>query len=469
MFLGVSMSATAQIRTTDSVFVNHSRPIQFIVNKIDISEEDRQWITSTLIPELKALGKRGIVLGRVTASPEGPTDNNIRLAKQRKVSMNVLLNGYGISSDRIRYDVVSEDFPLLRTLMWMKQDANYSIVNQLMERYVGNNSQLKKAMVQYDNGRLWQYVLHQYFPLLRAVRIMVIDEKLVEEVPLAEKVRDLGTLLPYPIINTKNVYVHAVVPHKQDPLIVEEARREFLSVKTNLLFDFAYMPGYDRFCPIPNVAMEYYPVKGHFTYGASFDVPWWQDYDAHKYFQVRNYQIHTRYYLRDGSLFAGKGDNLRFKRRPGEGAAYKGLYFSAYAQAGLYSISFDANRGWEGEAWGAGLGMGYVVPLSRRQHWRLEFGVQAGIMQTDYDPYKWLCPIDADSDKKQYYYKWYGNAQDFKKRQHRYTWFGPTRVEITLSYDLLYRRNHKKGISFRSYEFVTNPDRKSLQQKGYQK
>lgn len=36
-------------------------------------------------------------------------------------------------------------------------------------------------------------------------------------------------------------------------------RKEYLSVKTNLLFYGVYMPGYNRWCPIPNVAVEYYP------------------------------------------------------------------------------------------------------------------------------------------------------------------------------------------------------------------
>ena len=46
-------------------------------------------------------------------------------------------------------------------------------------------------------------------------------------------------------------------------------RRELLSVKSNVLFDFAYVPaGYNRFCPIPNIAVEYYPLHGHFTFGA---------------------------------------------------------------------------------------------------------------------------------------------------------------------------------------------------------
>lgn len=436
MFFGCVMNATAQVQTTDSVFIHHSRPIEFIVNKIDISDADRRWITDSLIPELKALGDRGIVLGRATASPEGPYDNNVRLARERRASMDVLLKSYGINTNRIRYDVVPEDYPLLQTLMWLQHDDKLAVVDSLVERYKGNQAQLKKVMKAYDGGRLWKYILKRYFPRLRAVRIMAIDEKLVDVPRLSEFAtsQELGEwTLVHPDF-PKNGYVHADVP--LPPVEVEEtARRELLSVKTNLLFDFAYMPGYDRFCPIPNVAVEYYPLHGHFTYGASFDGPWWQHYKAHKYFQLRNYQLHTRYYLRSGDIAY---------RRPGEGAAFKGLFFSAYAHAYLYNICFGEKRGWEGEGWGAGLGIGYVVPLGRSEHWRLEFGLQAGYLQTDYDPYQWRCPIDPDKDTELYYYKWYGDAKDFKKRQHRYTWLGPTRLEVTLSYDLLYRK-HKQA------------------------
>lgn len=74
------MNVSAQVKTTDSTFINNSRPIVFVVNKIDISENDKNWINNYLIPQLEALGDRGIILGRVTASPEGPTPNNVRLA-----------------------------------------------------------------------------------------------------------------------------------------------------------------------------------------------------------------------------------------------------------------------------------------------------------------------------------------------------------------------------------------------------
>lgn len=433
MTLGIVMNIVAQVKTTDSIFITDSRPVEFIVDKININDNDRKWITDTLIPSLQALGDRGIILGRASASPEGPTPNNLRLAKGRMASVNELLNSYGISTSRIRYDVVAEDYPQLLTLMLLEHDKQYEVVDSLVRLYAEKPQQLKEAMKRHDGGRLWRYLLGHYFHKLRAVRIMAIDRAMVDVDTIPRNIS-----LPYPVtpipfkglVSTNNEVQDLYIKIKYD-FLKKEGLRELLSVKTNVLFDFAYMPGYDRFCPIPNIAIEYYPLYGHFTYGASFDGPWWQNYDDHKYFQLRNYQVHARYYLRSGDV------NLR---APGKGAAFKGLYLSAYAHAFIYNICFDANRGWEGEGVGAGLGIGYVMPISRDEHWRLEFGLQAGYFYTPYDPYQWLCPIDPTTDTRQYYYKWYGKAEDFKTRQHRYSWFGPTRAEITVSYDLLKRK-----------------------------
>lgn len=430
MIFGFVMDTAAQGNTTDSVFVRNSRPIEFIVNKININDQDRRWITDSLIPALKALGDRGIVIGRATASPEGPTPNNERLANGRRASVDALLSGYGINTDQIRYDVIAEDFPLLRTLMWLEHDEEYKTVATLMKLYHDNNHKLKEVMKRYNGGKLWRRLLHQYFHKLRAVRIMAMDKAIIG----LEQQEHTKYNIPTVSFIPQNLNSQAIQIPEEYIASLDNSRRELLSVKTNLLFDFAYMPGYDRFCPIPNVAIEYYPLHGHFTYGASFDGPWWQHYDEHKYFQLRNYQLHTRYYLRSGDISL---------RKTGKGAAFKGLFFSAYANANLYNICFDEHRGWEGEGWGAGLGIGYVLPLGGKEHWRLEFGLQAGYYQTDYDPYQWKCPVNPDRDPLQYYYKWYGDAKDFKKRQHRYTWFGPTRVDITLSYDLLYRKVKK--------------------------
>ena len=229
------------------------------------------------------------------------------------------------------------------------------------------------------------------------------------------------------------------------PLRVLRPRREILSIKTNLLFDVAYVPGYDRWCPIPNVALEFYPLHGHFTVGASFDCPWWQHYWDHKYFQIRNYQVEGRYYLRSGDIL---------KNPPGHGAAFRGLFFSAYANLALYGICFNANHGWEGEALGGGLGLGWVQQLGKKGHWRLEFTAQVGILYSGYDPYQFENPVNPAYRDHLYYYKWTGKAANFRERQYRFTWIGPTRVGINLSYDILYRKRDKKGISFKPSETV---------------
>lgn len=50
------MDMAAEGITADSIFIQNSRPIKFVVNRINISDQDREWITDVLIPELQRLG-----------------------------------------------------------------------------------------------------------------------------------------------------------------------------------------------------------------------------------------------------------------------------------------------------------------------------------------------------------------------------------------------------------------------------
>lgn len=211
-------------------------------------------------------------------------------------------------------------------------------------------------------------------------------------------------------------------------------RKEVLSIKTNLLLDAAYVHTYG-FVPILNAQVEYYPKHGHITPVLSFDGPWWTYERAqHKYFQVRNYQIEGRYYFRR------------------DDARYDGFYAGVYGHGMLYSVSFNADKGYYGEGWGAGLSAGYVLPIIKNyHHLKLEFGLQVGYFQTRYDPYVYGCPVE-DVDDGKYYYNYVGRPENFKERLWRWQWFGPTRVGITLTYDLLYRKIQNKGISFKWHE-----------------
>lgn len=179
LFLGFVKDMDAQVKTTDSVFVRNSRAINFVVNKINVSAADRRWIKEQLVPQLTALGENGLVLGRAAASPEGPYGNNRRLANERRASVSTLLRHYGVSSSRIRYDVVPEDHALLHTMMQLKNDPWLPVVDSLATHYDGRLAQLKEAMKRHEGGKLWRHVLKEYFPQLRAVRIMVVDKRSV--------------------------------------------------------------------------------------------------------------------------------------------------------------------------------------------------------------------------------------------------------------------------------------------------
>lgn len=331
---------------------------------------------------------------------------------------------------------MAEDYVYLLIMMKQRGDRDYQRVAAIVNKHIGtDDAGLKRRLMSADGGRLWRRLTEEYFPEMRSARVVLFFRKHLD---IDTEEKPAGSLV------TKSeprleAFAMTIPTETRIP------RRELLSVKTNLLFDFAYMPGgYDRFCPIPNIAVEYYPLHGHFTYGASFDCPWWQDYDAHKFFQIRNYQLETRYYLRSGDV------NLRGYGK----AAFTGWYAQAYVHAGLYGICFDEDRGWEGEGAGGGVGIGYVMPLTRDGHWRLEFGAQFGAFVSKYDPYQYESPIYPDLHDDLYCYKWRQWGDLFKRRRYRFTWIGPTRVGITLTYDLLYRKRAKKGASLKKWETI---------------
>lgn len=190
------------------------------------------------------------------------------------------------------------------------------------------------------------------------------------------------------------------------------------AVKTNLLLDFApYIPQYG-WAPVPNVALEYYPRMSHWTVGASLDIPWWKNSGSHRYFQARNYQVEVRRYFRYG---------------------YTGWYLSAGVQGCLYGLGLNSKQGWQGEGAGVGAGAGYVLPLTRDKRLKLELSLQLGYFYTWYDPYVFGDPVNGEVNGL-YYYNWTGDADDFRARQYRWGWFGPTRVGVTLSYDLILRK-----------------------------
>ena len=434
------------IDLTDEEFFDLAGTVIFPVNKYTLPKNDSllMELDKNVIPRINqdSLTLKYLMI-RGAASPEGPFRWNKFLGEHRAKALYDFINArlaIPADPDNFNMEVDIEDYKSLCLMLRRAGDRDYGFVQALCDEYLPKKqfAELKQKLKSARQGKMWRRMLRDYFPHLRAARLILFLYDATKKYEQQEKnvsVLDNITVQP-------ELHKTLDLPDLTLPLQIRMPRREVLSVKSNLLLDLAYMPGYDRWCPIPNVAVEYYPMHGHFTFGASFDCPWWQHYWDHKFFQIRNYQLETRYYFRSGDIA---------QNPPGQGAAFRGLYLQGYVHGGIFGICFDENRGWVGEGAGAGVGAGYVMPLTKDGHWRLEFSAQVGYFVCKYDPYQYENPVDPSYVDHLYYYKWTLDPDLFKKRQYRFNWLGPTRVGVTLSYDLLYRRNLKKGVSFLKY------------------
>lgn len=438
---------------TDEEFLDIAAKVIFPVNKYNLPEQDSilTELREKVLPQMNRDSLQLIrVLFRGAASPEGPYRWNKFLGEHRAQTLYDYVKNQmsTISVDNSAMTLIeTEDYPLLCVIMKRAGDPDYNFVKALCDDHMRRHQygELKQRLRTAQQGRLWSRLLKTYFPQLRAARLVLFVKQLPQ---LSAEVKDTIVVSESDTIVSPPVQEEVVVAMKSELL----PRRELLAVKTNLLLWGAYIPGYNRWCPIPNIALEYYPLKGHFTFGASFDMPWWQDYDAHKYFQLRNYQVEARYYLNGANSSYGiNGVDGNYKK------TYTGFYLQGYAHGGVFGICFDESRGWVGEGVGAGIGAGYVMPITKSGRWRLEMGAQLGYFRCKYDPYQYENPVNPAYRDGLYYYKWTQKPEFFKKRQYRWNWLGPTRIGITLTYDLLYRKLQSKGVSLKSTERRVEP------------
>ena len=343
-------------------------------------------------------------------------------------------------------------------------DPSYKVVKSLVDKYhkAGMLAQLKQHLKRIDGGRLWNRLYKIYYPKLRVARVVLFFKKkaqaqassspvssdnsgmqnrpdsiAIEILPEQETVPKL-IIEPYGDIGKPVLYGADLISEpdsKEVPFVpLRLYRRHILGIRTNLLYDFFYLPGH-YWAPSPNVQLEYYPLTGHFTANLSFTGPYWHHWSRQQFWQIRDYVLEGRYY------FAGLGQFI-------------GPYVSGYVHTNIYGIGLSKTKGWEGEGLGAGAIIGYTMNISRNKRWRLEFSLGVGYYRTKYDPYVYGNPKSTIEDGL-YYYDYLGKLgkkENFKERNHVFSWLGPTNIGVHLTYDLLFRRIQKKGVSFNRSE-----------------
>lgn len=408
---------------TDEEFYRLSTQVIFKVGSTQIRPDDEFFdiYRNDILP---SVNKRHLQLRKIfirgAASPEGSYANNQRLSRARSEALlNVLKSDldYQYLDAEVDMSSVTEDYGYLCVLMANAADKDYETVKGIYDGSKGDELRCKKSLMAYDRGRLWQRLLKDYFPQLRAARLILwfsepdeehAPEVRIEPVTLQPTFRDIG----YDNLDTARF----VAPYLDYSAYT---RRHLIAVRTNLLHDFFYMPGIG-FTPSPNIQFEYYPKRGHLTYNVGMTWGTHRHWSSHQFFQVRDVQFELRRYFR------GKG-------------RFMGAYLGAYVHGDVYGIGLSDKRGWQGEGGGLGLSAGYTMPLNRKKSLRLEFMAAFGFFITRYDPYVYGNPITGNIDGD-YYYDYVGNASDFKRRNYQRTWLGPTNLGIQLTYDIIYRK-----------------------------
>ncbi|MBR4810072.1 MAG: DUF3575 domain-containing protein [Bacteroidales bacterium] len=204
-----------------------------------------------------------------------------------------------------------------------------------------------------------------------------------------------------------------------EPVRVDSVSKEYrplrpvIGVSTNVLYDITWIPGYGV-TSIPSFSLEYYPSKGRFSFGADVEWPMWKHRSEHRYMQINNITLWSRFYF-----------------RPVENR-FRGGYLFANVNAARYGIGWD-EKGWEGEGLGTSLGAGWKWLIGRRV--TVDAGIGVGFFYSRYDPYVW-----GGDATGWYYYDYYGDPADFVERRMSLKWFGPTRVYVSIGIDLFDRK-----------------------------
>lgn len=405
-------------QVSDSLFNALARGVIYKVNTIDIADGER-FLTDfrKLLPRLKAHGLsiRGAFI-RGAASPEGPYDNNVSLARRRAVSLAAMLTAIadsaGVLTPIRTVSSISEDYGYLVELMRHASDPDAERVDSVCRRAGSDYASCKRQLMRLDGGRLWRRVLLRYYPAIRRAGVLLWASRDTLRPPGTFSFSLATPAWPDPMPSV-------AVPPALPP------RKRMLALRTNLIQDFLWLPHFQWAAMMPNLQAEYFPLQGHYTYNAGFSFSNYRHWSASKFFQVRDIRAGVRRYFRGGGRFEGS-------------------FVGAYGEATFYGIGYNDDKGWEGEGGGAGLTAGHTMRLNRRGSLRLELTASLGAFFSKQDPYVWGNPRSRLVTGL-FYYRYTGRAEDFRKRQHHFFWIGPTNVGIQITYDILYHKRGKGG------------------------
>ena len=434
---------SARMSLSDSELWEKSAVVRFPVGSAYIPYSDPGF--RNVVKEVEKL-KDGyevccLLVIRGSASPEGGVKNNTRLAHQRAKALVKVLSKYiPLPDSLVEERYINEDYAGLRRLMEEKPTAYSQQVLSILKKYKDQDAQAKQALQRLNGGKTWRLLLRDYFPELRASRLVLFVSK-KGSIPLGVPA-DIagGTKVPADLQSAGKQAVtneqatmdttlvssvdtadckSAAPPTGQDSLQVEArpSAHPSLNIKTNVLYDLALFVPQFGYAPTPNLAIEYLPKSGHIT--PVLELTWspWRNDNRSKTWIIHNFLLEGRYYI--------------------IGDAFTGHYIAAYTNLGTYDLQFNSTKAYLADKWGKtygfGLGWGYVKRFTSESRWKWEVNAALGFLHSDYDKYH-----DAESwaEPGNTYFNWHENPADYRRYKNHLNYWGVTRLGFSISYDL---------------------------------
>ena len=340
-------------------------------------------------------------VGRITvvgtASPEGPYQNNVRLATGRaRAFISILKARYSFPDSIYAISTIPEDWDGMRMILAADSTIPYgAVVLSFLERTAGIDGDTRERRLKsLDGGAPYASMSEHVLPYLRRASVLVDYDTCL----LRSRMGNSG--LGYPELSLRAsapefTSILSYLPESVAP------RRRFFALKTNLLGDVAL-------CANLGFEVELWP---HW----SLDVPvWYSPYDITKRWRIRLLatQPEVRYWLRDAGV---------------------GHYFGVHTSVVGFNVSFGGDFRYQDPnhaAFGVGVGYGFAFHLDKTRRWSLEAQIGAGYLS-----YKWIK-----------YHNTGRNGAEVSRGGG--TYWGITRAGIVLSYKFYSQRKGRRWMKW---------------------
>lgn len=384
--------------------------VSFKVNRTNISPTDPGYLRlrhALLNIPSKYTFCRLLVL-RGSASPEGPADNNKRLAHQRARALTDSLRRYVTLPDSsVEERFINEDYAGLYNLI-EKSDFKYKDEVLTEIGYSDEDAAIKRRLQQIDGGRCWKLLLRDYYPKLRATRVVMVISRNPEkvELPVVPVVIPPVTLNP-PEVGKIDIKIEA----KQPP--EEYVFKPWIAIKTNLLYDAVMTP---------NIEIErWFGKRNQWSVMAEWNFPWWQWHNKERVYEVNEFGLEFRRWLFRGvcpdeqTLVRDPETGKLKPKDPSKHWWLTGHFIAFYLAGGYYDLEWRYH-GEQGDIYSAGFTYGYAINLSR--HWNMEFSASVGYIHSPYTHYE----AEHRDDIL------------FAKYKKYFNYFGPTKLKVSIAW-----------------------------------